>query len=61
MLGMILPYESEPLRVSAEPTLACEVWVVDDADEFPAMPLPPPYLVPNFGPSSLFDVGSTVQ
>ena len=60
MLGMILPYESEPLCVSAEPTLTCEVWFVDDADEVPAMPLPA-YLMPDFGPSSLLDVGSAVQ
>jgi hypothetical protein len=60
MLGTILPYESEPLRVSDGLAMACEVWFVEEIDERPATPLPA-YLVPEAGPSSLLDVGSAVQ
>ncbi len=60
MLGTILPYELEPLRVSADSTPASEVWFVEEADELPAMPLPA-YLAPDLGPSSLLDVGTAVQ
>jgi hypothetical protein len=60
MLGMVVPYELEPLHVTQEPTPASEVWFVEDGDEIPANPLPA-YLAPELGPSSLLDVGSAVQ
>jgi hypothetical protein len=41
MLGTILPYDSEPIRVSQQTPVACEVWFVDDAADQPPATTPP--------------------
>jgi hypothetical protein len=40
LIGTILPYDLEPLRVSAQTPVACEVWFIEEAEDVPATATP---------------------
>jgi hypothetical protein len=50
LLGTILPYDPEPLRVSALTPVTCEVWFLEESEEVPATATPA-HLWPDVTPS----------